>query len=358
MIEYLETLNRVLFAALFLLHAATWHWSTGRLQTRGSTFFGARVEAGFAASDTGRAIMRTFHWRLWSSALVLAAAAALSGPDSIWTNGGLFVAIVVAVAFFALAHRRTSQQASPTPAPAERVASLVNEPESPWLTVLDWLTMIVPLAAPTATLMFLARYGSGFSEQFLSRHYFSAVLTLSIGLMCSANQFALRYRSRSSDWAPDPGASHKYRTYLGVMFAAIFTFIGAQICVLTLMDFRLTVPWLQNWSMSGYFAISFPAQALWLFGVWRLRWWLSNHLATETVDPMPDACWKWGSFYFNRQDPALVVPTRSGVGYSPNYARPSVWVVTVVITALLIASLVQSFGLLSATPDASIESAD
>ena len=36
---------------------------------------------------------------------------------------------------------------------------------------------------------------------------------------------------------------------------------------------------------------------------------------------MPDDCWKWGSFYFNRNDPALVVPLRSGMGYSFNYAH-------------------------------------
>lgn len=343
MIQYLETLNRVLFAALFLLNAAVWHWSTGRSQTRGSTFFAARVEAGFAESAAGRAILRTFRGRLWWSAFVLAAVAALNGPDSTWTNAALFVSVAVPVAIFALAHRQTRQQASATPEPAERVASLVNETESPWLTVIDWLAMIVPVTVPIATLVFVAHYGRGYSEEFLSRHYFSVVLTLSIGLMCSANQFALRYRSRPSDWASDPGASHKYRTYMGVMIAAIFTFIAAQICALTLMDFRLTVPWLRHWNMSAYFAISFPAQALWLFGVWRIRWWLSRHLATESVDPMPDACWKWGSFYFNRQDPALVVPTRSGVGLSYNHARPSVWVVTVVISALLIASLVQSF---------------
>ncbi len=128
MIQYLETLNRVLFAALFLLHAAVWQWSTGRSQTRGSTFFGARVEAGFAESHAGRAILRTFRGRLWSSAFVLAAVAALSGPDSIWTNAALFVSVAASGAFFALAHRRTRQQVSATPAPAERVASLAEEP--------------------------------------------------------------------------------------------------------------------------------------------------------------------------------------------------------------------------------------
>jgi hypothetical protein len=343
MIQSLEIMNRVLFAALFLLQAAAWQWNTSRSLTRGSTFFAARVEAGFADSVAGRTIMRTFRRRLWSSAFALAFVAALNGPESYWTQGSLFVSIAVAAMFFALAHRQTRQQAVPTAAPAVRVASLVNEPGSPWLTVIDWLTMIVPVAVPVATLVFLAHYAGGFSEQFQWEHYFMAAFALAFGLMCAANQFALRYRSRPSDWAPDPGASHKYRTYLGVMFTTIFTVGTAQICALALIDFRLTVPWLRHWDMSTYFEVTFPLLALELLAVWRLRRWLNRHLATASVDPMPDTCWKWGSVYFNRQDPALIVPTRFGAGASPNFARPSVWVVSALIVVVLIAGLVQTF---------------
>lgn len=75
MIELLETLSRLLYAAVFVFHAAAWHWSTGRSQARGPTFFGARANASFAESEVGRAILRTFRWRLWSSAIALAIAA-------------------------------------------------------------------------------------------------------------------------------------------------------------------------------------------------------------------------------------------------------------------------------------------
>jgi hypothetical protein len=351
MIQYLEPLNRVLFAALFLLQAAVWHWSTGRSQSRGSTFFGARVEAGFAESDAGLTIMRTFHWRLLSGAFVLATLTALNRPESIWTQGALFVSIAVNVALFALAHRQTRERAAPTPAPAQRVASLVNEPESQWLTTLDWLAMIAPVMAPVATFVFLAYYGRGFSEEFLSERYSSAVLALAVGLMCSATQFALRYRARPSDWAPDPGASHKYRTYLGVMMATIFSLGNTQLCALELIDFRQTVSWLRHWDMDMYFAVTFPLLALELIFVWRLRWWLSRHLAAGSVDPMHDACWKWGVFYFNRQDPALVVPMRSGVGFSPNHARLSVWVVIVLTFAVMIAVGAQMLGELAIQPE-------
>ena len=65
---------------------------------------------------------------------------------------------------------------------------------------------------------------------------------------------------------------------------------------------------------------------------------------------MSDACWKWGSVYFNPNDPAIVVPLRTGVGESLNCARPSVWVVGGAVMALTIASLVQSIGTLAHAP--------
>jgi uncharacterized membrane protein len=116
------------------------------------------------------------------------------------------------------------------------------------------------------------------------------------------------------------------------------------------MPFHTTVPWLRHLSMQTYFLVTFPAQALWLVFIWRMRKWLTNHLATESIDPMSDACWKWGSVYYNPNDPAIVVPLRTGVGESLNCARPSVWVVGGAVMALTIASLVQSIGTLAHAP--------
>jgi uncharacterized membrane protein len=45
-----------------------------------------------------------------------------------------------------------------------------------------------------------------------------------------------------------------------------------------------------------------------------------------------DDCWKYGVFYFNRDDPALFVPKRFGLnlGYTLNFANRLSWVVLVV----------------------------
>ena len=189
--------------------------------------------------------------------------------------------------------------------------------------------MLVPPVIPAATLIFLATRGgqtlvggSGAGELFQISFW------LVIGLMCAANQWALRFRARTGDWADNPAASHKFRTYLGVMQASVFTFIGGRLCV-----------FIATQGQPIYFRITLAAEALWLVFVWRIHFWLRKHLARDSSDPMPDACGKWGSFYFNPGDSALVVPMGTGVGQSFNFARPSVVLAFGFFTVMFVASL-------------------
>lgn len=46
------------------------------------------------------------------------------------------------------------------------------------------------------------------------------------------------------------------------------------------------------------------------------------------------ANWKWGIFYFCRQDPRIIVPKRiRGLGWTINFARPSalLWVLAILL---------------------------
>jgi uncharacterized membrane protein len=49
-------------------------------------------------------------------------------------------------------------------------------------------------------------------------------------------------------------------------------------------------------------------------------------------DRTPDAAWKWGLFYYNPDDPALIVEKRFGLGYTVNFGNGWSWVL---MTALL-----------------------
>ena len=55
----------------------------------------------------------------------------------------------------------------------------------------------------------------------------------------------------------------------------------------------------------------------------------SQDLDTAPVgDRTPDECWKLGVFYFNRNDSALFVEKRFGIGWTLNFANPRSWLVS------------------------------
>jgi len=64
-----------------------------------------------------------------------------------------------------------------------------------------------------------------------------------------------------------------------------------------------------------------------------------RRLAVDTpgvaiADNTPDSCWKWGIIYYNPEDPALVVETRTGrSGCDLNFGNKWSWVITAVILA-------------------------
>ena len=56
-------------------------------------------------------------------------------------------------------------------------------------------------------------------------------------------------------------------------------------------------------------------------------------------DRTPDECWKWGIFYYNPDDPALMVEKRFGIGWTLNFAHRGAWVFMGLIFASLVIAL-------------------
>ena len=369
---------------LSVLGAGTWNWVPARKQTRRATFFGARVTEEFRESSAGLAILKQFRLRLWTWTTAIATLCMLGmalvpqvqmpvyyegpTPDSAICTGdcdgsqsmhresmihGIVMGAVMTCGLapllaFALGRRRTLREADAPAEPTVRVASLVieEEPENWWVELVDWLAMLGPPMAPAAKVVFLAFHWQEPSSAFTrSENLVTAVYGLALGLCFgTATQWALRYRTRSSDWAPTATASHKYRAYLGAMTAFIFGFLTWQMCWQVMMSYSDSVSWLRPFHRTT------PAlpMVLFLFPLcaWGMRLWLKRHIATESGDPMADRYWKWGYFYFNPEDPALLVPLRSGIGFSHNYAHRSVWLVLGAATMMTLAALLQAFRLL------------
>jgi len=374
--EYATTLLIALSGGL------VWQLMTLRGQSRRGAFFGARAEPGFRESAPGRAILRQFRLRVWGwtlmgAAVCVAAMACVPvTPPPVFSDGATpnevivtgdfdgslqirrdemvhhitvaapFIGFLAGMAAFALAHRRTRREAVTPAESSVRMASLAveDEPESLWLDALDWLAMLVPPAIPLWSLAILALHRHDTSPVFSrTQSTYMAIFGLAIGLgCCTASHWALRYRSRSSDWAPTPGASHKFRTYLGVMQACVWTFILAELSGLVVMQVNgdLRMP---PFGLSAH--MQYLVLAIWVGSLWGMRWWLTKHMATGSGDSMADRYWKWGVFYVNHDDSAIVVQLRSGLGLSYNYARPSVLWVAFAVTAVIVIGVADAFRL-------------
>jgi uncharacterized membrane protein len=349
----LQTVHSLVDSILVVLPITiTWHWMTMPRRHPERTFFGVRVESGFPRSLTAEAILNQFRWRIWTWALGIAVAWALiqavSAAGSELPSYALcavpMFGMLACTSAFGLAHGRTQRQAESAPEPTIRVATLATEePDCVWLQVLDWAAMIVPPLIPVVTLIIISTYWNQFPSRFHEDSSAAAntAFTLALGLFSTANYWALLFRTRGGDWAFTPRTSHVYRSYLGMMQSCIFTFMICQLCVLSVMPLHSTVAWLRPLNIMTEMKIILPLTVGLAICCWIMRLWISKHLEKEKGDPMPDRFWKWGWFYYNPSDPVLVVPTRTGAGYSPNYARSSVWLACGTLIVLCIAAFVQ-----------------
>ena len=172
----------------------------------------------------------------------------------------------------------------------------------------------------------------------------------------------LVYRSRPDIDAADPAASlPRYRRLLD-------RFARAALMMLALVDLTFLLAALQRWQLyrlhgPGVILLFLPAAAGVLLlivvviraGRERIRTagagQLSDGAAGEqaageqaaegqpTAAPVAgrddDRFWKAGLFYVNRNDPAVVVPVRIGVGWTVNLGNPAAWLaIAGVITTL------------------------
>ncbi|WP_404458203.1 DUF1648 domain-containing protein [Oceanobacillus kapialis] len=55
---------------------------------------------------------------------------------------------------------------------------------------------------------------------------------------------------------------------------------------------------------------------------------------SDVIDRDDDRYWKLGQFYFNKNDPAVFLEKRFGIGWTTNFARPLTWVILLGIIAL------------------------
>jgi uncharacterized membrane protein len=142
------------------------------------------------------------------------------------------------------------------------------------------------------------------------------------------------YRSRPDIEAADPAVSTlRYRRFLAATTRALLT-------LLALVDTSILVIALRYWQvyqLSGIGqalpALPFVAGLLLLAAVagragqggWRLNGNVRGLARANGTDRDDDQFWKAGLFYVNRDDPALVVGSHIGAGWTLNLGNPAAW---------------------------------
>jgi uncharacterized membrane protein len=164
------------------------------------------------------------------------------------------------------------------------------------------------------------------------------------------------YRSRPDIEADDAaGSTRRYRRFLAACTRAFLT-------LLALVDLTLLLAALRNWQVyrpSGIgsalivlpFAVGLLVLAVVTFRVGqggsRLPGGRVGYGTAAGVDRDDDRFWKAGLIYVNRDDPALLVGARFGVGWTFNLANPMAWLVIagIVATPAGLAALAAAAGL-------------
>lgn len=337
-----------LFAAnLVIAQTALWDWQSSKSLARArNMFFGMRVTPEFIASNIGITIHKRFRQRIWLWSLAVIAGYYFFLWRPLYTPKDLITAVLPPLLasagnllMFALANRETVKLAILSLEPPTRTASLFVEQEesNAWLTTLDWFAILFPIVLPLATIGVIALHWNSFPRGYSAQHeLITAAQAALIGIFPAGIYLALRFGARSSDWAPTPQASRRYRTVLGLMLWSIFSIQVVQMCGLALLPLLGGLPFQYLLPFMRYSQRATLALLL-LLVVAQL--YLRKKLARGSSDPMPDRYWKLGMFYHNAADPAVVVPVRSGIGFAVNSANRSVWFIGAIGIATILICL-------------------
>jgi uncharacterized membrane protein len=151
------------------------------------------------------------------------------------------------------------------------------------------------------------------------------------------------YRSRPDIEAADAaGSTRRYRRFLAACTRAVLT-------LLALVDVTLLLVALRNWQvyrLSGFgsalpvlpFAVGLLILAVVAFRVGQGGSRLpgggrGGYAPAAGVDRDDDRFWKAGLIYVNRDDPAILIGARFGVGWTFNLANPMAWLIIAGIVA-------------------------
>lgn len=159
---------------------------------------------------------------------------------------------------------------------------------------------------------------------------FGAAILIAMAL----SSYAVTHLGRSVRPSAVGSVAHDFAHRMSIFLLALEFFIAIIFSFVGLLPFAVN-PGIMPIVIA---AVVFLA-ALMFFTAWLAK----GQVQTASRTPSSDGAasggdsgqyWKMGMFYFNRDDAALFVEKRFGVGYTLNFARPAAWLFMAVIVLL------------------------
>jgi len=353
-----------LFLITVLLFIAGLNHILPRLSRR-EIFFAVTLSSSYRETPDARKTLRRYRAAVWVHALIATSLVVAAGSQGVpwlqivaiyWLAGGCFLA-------FLKARHETLPHAQP-PAPL-REAAVLPRPSGIFSSL--WL-QACPFAILAATALYLQLHWSeipakfpvhwgldGQMDRWATRSFagvygpllMGACLCLSLALMSYGIQHwtrQLRARGAGATQESFFRASQRGIIWVTELFVAVTFSWTAWIplhhrpsplipspvpsLILALLFLLFVVGWLIYTGQGGEHlprAASEPSPA-------------PEELPTG--DRTPDQCWKAGVIYVNRNDPAVLVEKRFGVGYTLNLGHPVSWIL---LGSLILIPLLLSF---------------
>ena len=335
--------------------------------------FGVRIPAGRADDTAVRTAERGYRLGIVGVTLAALLLATFIPGKTAARLSGVIVEVVgtFAVYLVARAHVATAKHEGRWFEGLKQVTvtdtTLRTRPEPfPWLWALPAALIVAGTAVfgavryPHLPDRLAAHYdGSGHPTSYTDKTFASAFAPVAVQLAVVTLIVALTRvttRGKTTLDAQDPHAADRQRRFVAAMARCLLLFAAAT-------GLTLSLAALETWNVlgsTGWFpAVMLLPTALATIGLVavalrvgqggsRLRFAetpaeADGTASRDTVNRDDDRFWKAGAFYFNREDPAVWVQKRFGIGWTLNFARPAAlaFMVGVVAVPLLITALLR-----------------
>jgi uncharacterized membrane protein len=316
------------------------------LLTRHDLYFAVTVAPGFRDRPEGKSILRRYRIEL-----ILLAVLALTAfaPGITWLRvgfvpGGFFLQLIASfIAFYRARHRVLPYSVPPTMIreadlhgrgpiiPGGRLAA-----SGPFILLAACAGYQGIHGAETPA-RFSSHWGGGWEQNSLAARSLSIYLLSTAGILVALTLILYGMtRWVRSVYAGGPEAAHelKFRKTVSTITLVTEYYITLQASWIMLVprhDLRTIalLPLVLVFVLVASVVLARLGQ-----GGSRMPAADKTRLVTSSVavgDRTPDRYWKLGIFYFNRDDSAVLVEKRFGLGYTFNFARPAAWVIVLLI---------------------------